>query len=352
MCYVWVTLCGPCALRFSLFARCEPYHSIVWSFAFYTVLPQTSRCCPTALVWRIAGLPCGCACSSVPLMGDRLCIRFVVPPVTSSSAPESAEGEHDDVASVVSNPPVVDKTLARLPSFIHGSSPESRPLSNPPLPRNGFASLFSLSTPPESHCPPFRLSHGFSGFVFCSIRLGGKVAGLCCVWATLRGPCTLRFSLFARCEPYHSIVWSFALYTVLPQTSRCCPAALVWRIAGLPCGCTCSSVPLMGDRQCIRFAVPPVTALSARELAEGEDDNVASMVSNPQLWIKLWLICPLLSMALLPSLVHCPLLRSLHGMVLHLRSRCRLRLSHIVRLSVSLPRLLRLCILLRQACGG
>ena len=39
-----------------------------------------------------------------PVMGDLPCVRFAAPPVTASSAPESAEGEDDDVASVVSIP--------------------------------------------------------------------------------------------------------------------------------------------------------------------------------------------------------------------------------------------------------
>ena len=94
-----------------------------------------------------------------------------------------------------------------------------------------------------------------------------------------------------------------------------------------------------------------MTASSAPESVEGEDDDVALVVSNPWLWIKLWLVCPLLSMTLLPSRVRCPLLRSLHGTILHLCSRCRLCLSHIVRCSVSFPRLLRLCVLFHQAWG-
>ena len=61
-------------------------------------------------------------------------------PVAASSTLESAEEEDDDVASVVPNPPVVNKTLARLASFIHDSYPESRPLSAPPW--YGFESLF------------------------------------------------------------------------------------------------------------------------------------------------------------------------------------------------------------------
>ena len=109
---------------------------------------------------------------------------------------------------------------------------------------------------------------------------------------------------------------------------------------------------ITGDRLCICFVVPPVTASSTPESAEGEDDDVASVVSNPGLWIKLWLACPLLSMALLPSLVRCLLLRSLRCTILHLCLHCRLRLSHIIHLSVSLPRLLRHHVLVHQAVWG
>ena len=64
------------------------------------------------------------------------------------------------------------------------------------------------------------------------------------------------------------------------------------------------------------------------------------------------------TLARLPSFIHdsspesCPLLRSLSGTILHLCSCCRLCLSHIVRLSVSIPRLLRLRVPVRQAAGG
>ena len=109
---------------------------------------------------------------------------------------------------------------------------------------------------------------------------------------------------------------------------------------------------MMGDRLRVCFAVPPVTASSAPESAEGLDDDVASVVSIPRLWIKLWLIWPLLSMTLLPSLVCCQLLHSLRGTILNLCSRCRLRLSQIVRLSASLLRLLRLRVLVHQAWRG
>ena len=100
---------------------------------------------------------------------------------------------------------VVDKTLARLASFIHDSYPESHLLSAPPLaPWYDFATLLVLSTP-ESHRPPFRLSPTASPASFSGpSSMGG--GGLRCVWVTLRGPCALRFSLFAGSEPFRSII--------------------------------------------------------------------------------------------------------------------------------------------------
>ena len=55
------------------------------------------------------------------------------PPVASSSTAEQAEEEEDDAALVVSNPPVMNKALARLAAFIHDEYPKSCPLSAPPL---------------------------------------------------------------------------------------------------------------------------------------------------------------------------------------------------------------------------
>ena len=51
------------------------------------------------------------------VVGYRLCIRFAVPPVAGLSTPEPAEGEDGNVALMVSNPSVVDKTLAWLASY-------------------------------------------------------------------------------------------------------------------------------------------------------------------------------------------------------------------------------------------
>ena len=87
-----------------------------------------------------------------------LSVRFADPPVTGPSTPGPAEEEDDNGASVVSNPPVVDKSVARLATFIHDEYLESRPLSAPLLaPRCGFESLYALSEPSESTHPRFRL---------------------------------------------------------------------------------------------------------------------------------------------------------------------------------------------------
>ena len=81
-------------------------------------------------------------------------------------------------------PPVMDKTLAHLASFIYDSYPESRPLSAPPLaPWFDFPSLLALSTP-ESHCLPS------VSLPWPLVSQGGG-GGLHCVWVTLRGTCAL-----------------------------------------------------------------------------------------------------------------------------------------------------------------
>ena len=99
--------------------------------------------------------------------------------------------------------------------------PEFRPLSAPLL-APWFALHLCLRCRLLNYIvrlPSF--SHGFSGFVFWFVKLGG--GGLRCVWVTFRGPCALRFSLFAGSEPFRSITQSFALY----------PAVPVWKIAGV-----------------------------------------------------------------------------------------------------------------------
>ena len=80
-------------------------------------------------------------------------VRFADPPVAGPSAPEPAEEEDDDGTSVL------DKTVARLSTFIHDEYPESRPLSAPRLAlHGGFESLYALSEPSESTRPRFSLS--------------------------------------------------------------------------------------------------------------------------------------------------------------------------------------------------
>ena len=60
-------------------------------------------------------------------------VHFALPSDASPAAPEQAEVEDDDVDSIVSNPPVVNKTLLRLAIFIYENYPESHQLSSPPL---------------------------------------------------------------------------------------------------------------------------------------------------------------------------------------------------------------------------
>ena len=73
------------------------------------------------------------------------CVRFANPPIAGPSTPGPVEEEDDDGASVTSNPPVVDKTVARFAAFIHEQYPESCLLSAPSLaPRCGFEVLYIL----------------------------------------------------------------------------------------------------------------------------------------------------------------------------------------------------------------
>ena len=70
LCCVWVTLQGPCPLRFSLLAGCDLFNLIILSFAVYTVLSLTSR---IAVPQRRAGalLVSICGTTSVsPLSSD------------------------------------------------------------------------------------------------------------------------------------------------------------------------------------------------------------------------------------------------------------------------------------------
>ena len=75
---------------------------------------------------------------------------------------------------------------------------------------------------------------GGSGFVFWSVKVGGRGGGeVCAVSGSPYGVpelydfrCLLGLSLLVRS-------CSFFFYTVLPLASRCCSAAPVWRIAGV-----------------------------------------------------------------------------------------------------------------------
>ena len=49
----------------------------------------------------------------------RLRVRFADPPASAPPASGPAGEDDDDRASVMSNPPVVDKTVALLAAFIH-----------------------------------------------------------------------------------------------------------------------------------------------------------------------------------------------------------------------------------------
>ena len=120
----------------------------------------------------------------------------------------------------------MDKTLATLASFIHGSYPESRPLSAPPLASQyDFASLLALSTPPESHRLPFHLSPMASP-ASCSgpSSWGGGGVVLCCVRVTLRGPCALRFFAVRW-------VWAFLFYHIRVWLSI---LYFLWLLAAVP----------------------------------------------------------------------------------------------------------------------
>ena len=146
-----------------------------------------------------------------PLCGSP-CDYFIRPGV-------SEEGD-DEVALVVSL--VVDKTLARLASFIHDSYPESHLLSAPPLtPWYDFATLLVLSTP-ESHRPPFRLSPTASPASFSGPSSRG--GGVCAASGSPSGVpalydfhCSLGLSLFVRSyKVLLSILYFLRLLAAVP----------------------------------------------------------------------------------------------------------------------------------------
>ena len=82
-------------------------------------------------------------------------VTFDLPPSASSVAPDVEEEDRD---SVVSSPPVADRTLIRLVNFIYDKYPKSRPLSSPLLaPRCGLESLYAVFDCQETLRPRFRL---------------------------------------------------------------------------------------------------------------------------------------------------------------------------------------------------
>ena len=88
----------------------------------------------------------------------RLRVCFADPPIAGPSVPGPAEEEDDDGASVTSNLPVVDKTVAQFAAFILEQYPESLPLSAPLLaPHCCFEVVCALSELAESTRPCFRL---------------------------------------------------------------------------------------------------------------------------------------------------------------------------------------------------
>ena len=160
-------------------------------------------------------------------------VHFSLPSDGSLSSRKQPEEEGDDNDSVASHPPVVDKMLVCLASFIHDRYPESRPLSSP-VASWSVLNLLALSTPPESHHPPFRLSlpwllwlrvlvrqawGGGGGFV---LHLGHPPGSLCSPIFTVRW------------------VWAFLLdhieFCSLYFASSC--FSLLFRCAGMEyCGC-------------------------------------------------------------------------------------------------------------------
>ena len=97
---------------------------------------------------------------------------------------------------MVSNPPVVDKTVARLATFIHDQYPESRPLSAPSLaPRCGFEALYALSEPSKSTC-----------LCFCLYpRVNEILADVCDCVDTLAKTSKPLSSILPRCRRSHSV---------------------------------------------------------------------------------------------------------------------------------------------------
>ena len=67
------------------------------------------------------------------------------------------DDDDDDVVSVASNPPAVDKTIARFAAYIHDQFPDSRPFTAPSQAPHGFEVFYTVTDPPDSNRPLFHL---------------------------------------------------------------------------------------------------------------------------------------------------------------------------------------------------
>ena len=116
---------------------------------------------------------------------------------------------------------------------------------------------------------------------------------------------------FSLCLRVHGFLWLLRRIQRLLLVVVCCVRGCAgYSTVRGSCAATCD-----GGLSALQF---PRDCFIRPRVGEEGDDDVASVVSNPQFWIKPWLIWPLLSMTLIPSLVRCPLLRSLPGTILHL----------------------------------
>ena len=85
-------------------------------------------------------------------------VRFADPPVSAPSvSAHPDDDDDDDVVSVASNPPAVDKTIARFAAYIHDQFPDSRPFTAPSQAPHGFEVFYTVTDPPDSNRPLFHL---------------------------------------------------------------------------------------------------------------------------------------------------------------------------------------------------
>ena len=127
---------------------------------------------------------------------------FDLPPSNPSKVDLTLEEDGD---SVVSTPLVADWTLISIVTFIYANNPNLVFFLLHLSLRSAGSELIFRVYPSRAVSSAFpSLSHSFSGFGFWSVKLVGvgRSGGLHSVWVTLRGPCALRFSLFAGCEPF------------------------------------------------------------------------------------------------------------------------------------------------------